>query len=97
MTGGAAFTLAEAAAEMSRVSGRGIVFRNQTLQEAYQARSGYGAPSWEVEGWVSSYTAIAAGELAPVSDVVQRLAGHPPVTLAGYVTANPESLAHVRR
>jgi NAD(P)H dehydrogenase (quinone) len=42
------------------------------------------------------FTAIAAGELAAVSDVVQRLAGHPPVTLAAYVTANPESLAHVR-
>ena len=40
VTGGEAFTLAEAAAEMSRVSGRRIVFRNQTLQEAYQARSG---------------------------------------------------------
>jgi NAD(P)H dehydrogenase (quinone) len=96
VTGGEAFTLAEAAAEMSRVSGRRIVFRNQTLHEAYQARSGHGAAGWEVEGWISSYTAIAAGELAAVSDVVQRLAGHPPVTLAGYITANPESLAHVR-
>jgi len=97
VTGGQAFTLAEAAAEMSHASGRRITFRNQTPQEAYQTRSGSGAPSWEVEGWVSSYTAIAAGELAAVSDVVPRLAGHPPVTLAGYVTANPDSLAHVRR
>jgi hypothetical protein len=27
------------------------------------------------------YTAIAAGELATVGDTVQRLAGHPPITL----------------
>jgi hypothetical protein len=49
------------------------------------SRSVYGAPDWEVEGWVTSYTAIAAGELDLVTDTVERLAGHPPVRLADYV------------
>ena len=33
-----------------------------------------GAPDWEIEGWVTSYLAIAAGELSAVTDVVPRLA-----------------------
>jgi NAD(P)H dehydrogenase (quinone) len=80
---------------MSRVSEKQIVFHNHTLDEAYEARFHYGAPPWEIEGWVTSYTAIAAGELAAVSDTVQQLAGHPPITLAQYIQANPASLAHV--
>lgn len=31
----------------------------------------------QVDAWVSTYTAIAAGELATVSDAVPRLTGHP--------------------
>ena len=95
VTGGESFTLAEAADVMSRASGKHIVFHNQTLEEAYEARARYGAPRSQVEGWVTSYTAIAAGELAAVSDTVQRLAGHPPVTLVGYLTTHPASLGHV--
>ncbi len=95
VTGGESFTLAEAAGVMARVSGKQIVFHNETLEEAYQARARYGAPRWEVEGWVTSYTAIAAGELAAVSDTVRRLTGHPPLTLAEHIKAHPESLGHV--
>ena len=95
VTGGESFTLAEAASVMSRASGKQIVFYDETLEEAYEARSRYGAPHSEVEGWVTSYTVIAAGELAAVSDTVPRLTGHPPITLAQYIRANPDSLAHV--
>jgi uncharacterized protein YbjT (DUF2867 family) len=45
LTGREAFTLAEAAAEMSRLAGKGIVFRNETREEAYASRAGYGAPT----------------------------------------------------
>jgi uncharacterized protein YbjT (DUF2867 family) len=95
VTGGEAFTLAEAAAVMSEASGRRITFNNETLEEAYESRSRYGAPASDVDGWVSSYTAIAAGELARVSDTVGQLSGHKPVTLAEYIRANPDCLAHV--
>lgn len=96
LTGREAFTLAEAAAEMSRLTGKSIRFHNETVDEAYAARAEYGAPAWEVEGWVSSYQAISAGELAEVTGEVGRLTGHEPGALAEYVTAHPESLAHVR-
>ncbi len=31
-------------------------------------RASYGAPAWQVDAWVSTYTAIAAGEMSSVSD-----------------------------
>ena len=95
LTGRESFTLAEAAQEMSRLTGKPIVFRDETLEEAYASRAGYGAPDWEVEGWVTSYLAIAVGELAAVSDDVRRLTGREPATLSEYVGAHPECLAQV--
>jgi NAD(P)H dehydrogenase (quinone) len=82
VTGPEAFTLAEAAATITRVTGRPVRFEDETLEEAYASRAHYGAPDWEVEGWVSSYAAIAAGELDQVTDTVERVAGHPPIGLA---------------
>lgn len=81
VTGGALQTMAEWAAELSEVSGRAVSFHDETVAEAWQSRASYGAPDWEVEGWIASYLAIAAGELAVISDTVARLAGHPPTTL----------------
>jgi NAD(P)H dehydrogenase (quinone) len=74
-------TLAEWAAELTETSGRPVRFEDETVEQAYASRASYGAPDFEVEGWVTSYQAIAAGELAAVSDTVERLAGHPPTTL----------------
>src|SRR4051812_1716521 len=82
VTGPEAFTMAEAAATITRVTGRPVRFEDETLEEAYASRARYGAPDWEVEGWVSSYAAIGAGELDRVTDTVQRVAGHPPIGLA---------------
>jgi len=95
ITGAEAFTLAEAAERMSRASGKRIVFRDETLEEAYAARSVYGAPDWEVEGWVTSYLAIAAGDLDLVTTTVRDLAGHDPGTLEEYISTTPDALAHV--
>ena len=95
LTGREAFTAAEAAALMSRISGKDISFHNETVDEAYASRAMYQAPDWEVAGWVTSYTAIAGGELATVTDWIRRLAGHQPVTLAEYLEAHPDSLDHV--
>ncbi len=79
ITGREAFTLAEAAALL------GVRYHDETLEEAYASRRVYGAPDWEVEGWVTTYVAIARGELATVSDDVRRLTGREPRTLAEYV------------
>jgi uncharacterized protein YbjT (DUF2867 family) len=81
LTGPEAFTMAEAAETLSRKTGRTVRFHDETIPEAYESRASYGAPDWQVDAWVSTYTAIAAGELAGVSDAVARIAGHPPLSL----------------
>jgi len=53
-----------------------------TVAEAYASRASYGAPDWQVDAWVSTYTAVAAGELATVSPDVEQLTGHRATSLA---------------
>jgi hypothetical protein len=77
--------MAEMAAEISSATGREVVFRDETLEEAYASRASYGAPEWEVEGWVTSYAAIATGEWAKVSDDIRRLTGHEPTSFAEFL------------
>jgi uncharacterized protein YbjT (DUF2867 family) len=96
LTGPEALTMAEMAGELSRAVGQPIRYVNETLDEAYASRAHYGAPNWEVEGWVTSYAAIATGELATVSDTVRRVAGHDATTLAELLRRYPDSYQHVR-
>ena len=44
----------------------------------------------------SSPAAIAAGELDVVTDHVERIAGHPPMTLTELLQRHPESWEHLR-
>jgi NAD(P)H dehydrogenase (quinone) len=97
VTGPEAISLREAAEVLSRVTGREVAYHPETIQEAYESRSSYGAPEWEVEGWVTSYTAIAAGELDVVSTTVGELTGHPPMGLPEFLRRNPESYKHLVR
>ena len=80
---------------MSEHSGRTIRFEDETEAQAYASRAGFGAPDWEVRGWVTSYQAIADGSVAAVSPSVRELTGRDPVTLDAYLRAHPESLDHV--
>jgi uncharacterized protein YbjT (DUF2867 family) len=82
LTGPEALTLTEAAETMSRVSGRCVRYEHETLGEAYASRADYGAPAWQVDAWVSTYTAIASGELSGVTGDVELLTGRPPTSLA---------------
>ena len=59
-----------------------MTYHAETLEEAYASRESYGAPQWQVDAWVSTYTAIAAGELAGVTDDVRELTGREPMSLA---------------
>ncbi|MFJ8233112.1 SDR family oxidoreductase [Streptomyces sp. NPDC094448] len=96
LTGPAAITLAEAAEELSRFSGRTVTYVPESHAEALESRASFGAPEWAVTGWVSSYEAIASGELALVSDAVPRLAGRPAQSFADYLREHPEAYAHLR-
>jgi NAD(P)H dehydrogenase (quinone) len=91
MTGPEALSMAEIAEVLSRFAGRPIAYHAETLEEAYASRASYGAPDWEVDGWVTTYVAIANGDLAGVSDDVAAVAGHPPMSLAELLRANPDS------
>ncbi|MFI1101155.1 SDR family oxidoreductase [Streptomyces melanogenes] len=95
VTGPEALTLDDVAAELSRVTGREITYVPETREEAFASRAGYGAEEWEVTGWVSSYEAIAAGEMATVADTVPRLAGHEAQSFAAYLDAHPRSYRHL--
>jgi uncharacterized protein YbjT (DUF2867 family) len=96
MTGPEALSLAEAAEELSRAAGRTVTYHAETIEEAYASRASYGAPDWEVAGWVTTYVAIANGDLEAVSGDVAAVAGHPPMGLAEFLRDNPDSLARLR-
>lgn len=92
VTGPAAVTLGETAAVLAELAGRPIAYVPETLAEARASRAPSGAEPWEVEGWVTSYAAIAGGEMALVSDVVERVAGHRPLDLRTWLANHPETL-----
>ena len=86
LTGPAALSFAEIAALLTEVTGRPVRYHAEALDEAYASRASYGAPDWQVEAWVSTYTAVAAGELSTVSDDVLRLTGHPATPAAAVLS-----------
>ncbi|MFE9646046.1 SDR family oxidoreductase [Streptomyces sp. NPDC006365] len=87
LTGPESLTLDEAAEIVSEVLGRTVTYHPETVEEAYASRASYGAPQWQLDAWVSTYTAIAAGRLDGVSDAVPRLTGHPATPLADVIRA----------
>lgn len=83
LTGPEALTMNEIAERAGAVVGRSLRFVDQTLDEAYAQRATDfpGTPPWQLDAWVSTYTAIADGSLAEVSPDVERLTGRPALTL----------------
>ncbi|WP_456694951.1 SDR family oxidoreductase [Aeromicrobium sp. P5_D10] len=77
LTGPEALTLADIATIASHITGRQFSFVDETIEEAHASRAHYGAPDWQVEAWISTYTAIRDGELQHVDDDVSRLLGRP--------------------
>ncbi|MFB8439675.1 SDR family oxidoreductase [Streptomyces niveus] len=85
LTGPEALTLGEIADVLTGTTGRSVRYQPESVAEAYRTRASYGAPDWQLDAWVSTYTAIAAGELAGVTDCVPRLTGRPATPLADVV------------
>lgn len=81
LTGPTALSFDEIASIIGETTGREVTYRDETLEEARASRAPYGAPDWEVAGWISTYTAIAAGEHEQVTQDVERLSGHPATPL----------------
>jgi uncharacterized protein YbjT (DUF2867 family) len=81
LTGGEELSFHDVAATLSAHGGGEVSYHDETVEEAYESRRRWEAPQWQYDAWVSTYTAIAAGECAGVSDDVHRLTGRPPLTL----------------
>ena len=96
VTGPEALTLAEAAQVLTEITGVPAEYRNQSVEEAWATRRPSGHPDWEIEGWVTSYLAIAKGELSLVTDVVPAVTGHPALTVAEHLRRHPEDWANLR-
>ncbi|MGO4692277.1 SDR family oxidoreductase [Glaciibacter sp. 2TAF33] len=89
LTGREAIGLAELARRASVATGRPFSFVDETMDEAHASRAHYGAPDWQVDAWVSTYTAIRDGELARVSGDVRKLTGNEPRTLEDVIIGIP--------
>ena len=85
LTGPEELTLAQAAGIITESTGRTITYQPETVEEAYASRASYGAPPWQVDAWVSTYTAIAAGEMAGTSPDVHGLTGEDPISLREFL------------
>jgi uncharacterized protein YbjT (DUF2867 family) len=82
LTGPQSLSLDEVAELLTASRGRPVRYHPETVEEAYASRAAYDAPQWQLDAWVSTYTAIAAGEVATVTDDVPRLTGRPATALA---------------
>ena len=93
LTGSQALSMEDVARILTTCTGRPHRFHNETMTEAFASRrAAYpDTPDWENAAWVSTYTAIAKGELAQVSQDLPRLIGRAPLTFEQVVRelANP--------
>jgi NAD(P)H dehydrogenase (quinone) len=82
LTGPEALTMTEMAARAGAFLGRELRFEDETVEAAYASRrAAYGAEDWQLDAWVSTYTAVRDGSCAEVTGDVERVSGHPARTL----------------
>ncbi len=85
MTGPEELSLAEIAEQISHFLGKTVTYVEETVEEAYESRKIWQAEQWEYDSWVSTYTAIAKGEQAGLSNDIKRVLGEEPTSLAEYL------------
>ncbi len=82
---------------LAALTGKLFEYQQESESDAYASRAHFGAPDWQVEAWVTTYTAIAEGEFDVLTDSVEQLTGRPAESFEQFVTAHPESWQHVSR
>ena len=89
LTGSQSLNFAEIAAVLTEITGKPHCYHNETVEEAFASRKAEypDTPDWQIEAWVSTYTAIAKGELATVSDDLSQLLGRAPLSFEDVVKA----------
>ena len=96
VTGSEALTMTQTAKRLSALVGRELRYENESLEEGHKWRSSLGAPQWQVDTWLGSYEAIAAGELEQTSDTVLQITGTQPFSLEAYFAEYPHLLTPLR-
>lgn len=81
LSGPEALSFDDVARVATQVTGRQIRYHAETLDEAYASRAAFDPEPWQLDGWVSTYTAIASGELATVTGDVEAVLSRPPLSL----------------
>ena len=74
-------SMEEIVALLSKETGNAITYVDESVEEAYESRKKWPAQNWEYDAWVSTYTAIKAGEQAGVSTDVKKVLGRPAMSL----------------
>lgn len=82
LTGSEELTMTEIAAALSTQRGTSVHFVNETIDEARASRMAPGVEDWQIDAWISTYTAFAAGELVPATSDVATLLGRQPRSFA---------------
>jgi uncharacterized protein YbjT (DUF2867 family) len=82
LTGPEALSLDEVATILTAGLRRSVSYVDETVPQAYESRAHYGAADWQLDAWVSTYTAIRAGELETVSGDIESLTGRAATGLA---------------
>jgi NAD(P)H dehydrogenase (quinone) len=89
MTGPSPLSLNETAALVSSLKQRTLRYEDEPVDAAKEWRSKLGVPAWEVDTWVGSYEAIAAGEFEPVDPALATILGRPVSDLKSYLALRP--------
>ncbi len=92
VTGPEAVGLAAACARLSAISDRTFRYVEESSGKARERFVAMGAKPYQIDAWIGSYLAIAKGEVAEVSDTVERTTGRRPYTLEEYFGRYPERL-----
>ena len=85
MTGPEELTMEEITKLASKYLSKEIKYIPETVDEAYESRKIWKAEQWEYDSWVSTYTAIAEGEQAGVSNDIEKVLGRKATSLAEYL------------
>jgi NAD(P)H dehydrogenase (quinone) len=87
LAGDHGFTLTELAAEVSRASGKAVVYKDMPEQDYKAALLGAGLPDWLADLLSDSDAAASKGALEDNSHTLSRLIGRPTTSLAAAVSA----------
>jgi NAD(P)H dehydrogenase (quinone) len=90
MTGPTALSLSETAALIGSLKHRSLRYEDEPVDVAKEWRNKLGVPTWEVDTWVGSYQAIAAGEFEATDPALGTILGRPASGLQTYISGHPD-------